>query len=55
MNMKEKVRAEITKTLKLLELKSFSMASLLRGLGIQVGGGIYPLPHEVSPSYIFYS
>ncbi|KAG7586373.1 Chaperone J-domain superfamily [Arabidopsis thaliana x Arabidopsis arenosa] len=51
MNMKEKVRAEITKSLKLLELKSFNMASLLRGLGIQVGGGINPLPHEVHAAY----
>jgi preprotein translocase subunit Sec63 len=51
MNMKEKVRAEITKSLKLLELKSFNMAALLRGLGIQVGGGISPLPNEVHAAY----
>lgn len=50
MNMKEQIRAEITKSLKLLELKSYNMASLLRGLGIPVGGGASPLPQEVSPT-----
>lgn len=52
MNMKEKVRAEITKSLKILELKCINMASLLRGLGITVGGGTSPPPNEVSQSYI---
>ena len=47
MNMKEKVRAEITKTLKVLELGCFNMAALLRGLGIPVKGGISPPPQEV--------
>ncbi|CAH2066292.1 unnamed protein product, partial [Thlaspi arvense] len=46
MNMKEKVRAEITKSLRVLELKCNNLASLLRGLGIPVGGGTSPLPHE---------
>ncbi|XP_024011062.1 uncharacterized protein LOC18007816 [Eutrema salsugineum] len=51
MNMKEKVRAEITKSLKLLELKCNNMASLLRGLGISVVGGTSPMPHEVHAAY----
>ncbi|KAF3517998.1 hypothetical protein DY000_02063404 [Brassica cretica] len=51
MNMKEKVRAEITKTLKVLELGCFNMAALLRGLGIPVKGGISPPPQEVHAAY----
>ncbi|KAJ0241338.1 Chaperone DnaJ-domain superfamily protein [Hirschfeldia incana] len=51
MNMKEKVRAEITKSLKLLELSCFNMAALLRGLGIPVNGGISPPPQEVHAAY----
>ncbi|CAN8236030.1 unnamed protein product [Cochlearia groenlandica] len=51
MNMKEKIRTGITKSLKILELKCINMASLLRGLGIQVGGGTSPLPHEVHAAY----
>ncbi|EOA34056.1 hypothetical protein CARUB_v10021556mg [Capsella rubella] len=51
MNMREKVRAEINKSLKQLELGSFNMTSLLRGLGIHVGGGISPLPDEVHAAY----
>ncbi|WZZ68438.1 hypothetical protein YC2023_079808 [Brassica napus] len=58
MNMKEKVRAEITKTLKVLELGCFNMAALLRGLGIPVKGGISPPPQEVclqSPPTVSYT
>lgn len=51
MNMKEKVRAEITKSLKVLELQCINMASLLRGLGIPVNGGISPPPQEVHAAY----
>jgi hypothetical protein len=51
MNMKEKVRAEITKSLKILELKCVNMAALLRGLGITVGGGTSPPPNEVHAAY----
>uniref|UniRef100_A0A1J3JLT7 J domain-containing protein n=1 Tax=Noccaea caerulescens TaxID=107243 RepID=A0A1J3JLT7_NOCCA len=51
MNLKEKVRAEITKSLKILELKCINMASLLRGLGISVGGGTSPPPNEVHAAY----
>lgn len=48
MNLKEQLRVEIRKELNKLEMMCINMASLLRGLGIQVGGGFYPLPHEVS-------
>jgi hypothetical protein len=48
MNLKEQLRVEIRKELNKLEMTCISMASLLRGLGIQVGGGSYPLSHEVS-------
>ncbi|KAL0701236.1 hypothetical protein Bca4012_057358 [Brassica carinata] len=51
MNMKEKVRAEINKSLKVLELQCINMASLLRGLGIPVNGGISPPPQEVHAAY----
>lgn len=53
MNMKEQLRVEIRKELHILEMKCLDMASLLRGLGIQVGGCPYPLPHEVSCIYIY--
>lgn len=48
MNMKEKLRAEIIKEINKLETACADMASLLRSLGIQVGGGFNPLPHDVS-------
>lgn len=48
MNMKEQLRAEVRKELNILENKCPDMASLLRSLGIQLGGGFKPLPHEVS-------
>ena len=50
--MKEQIRAEVRKELSKLEKTCRDMASLLRGLGIKVGGGFQPLPHEVS--YIGY-
>lgn len=46
--MKENLRAEVRKELYKLENTCIDMASLLRGLGIHVGGGFYPLSHEVS-------
>lgn len=46
--MKDKLRAEIRKELNILESSCNNMAALLRGLGIQVGGGVRPLPEEVS-------
>ncbi|KAI8539352.1 hypothetical protein RHMOL_Rhmol09G0175800 [Rhododendron molle] len=51
MNMKEQLRAEVRKELNILENKCPDMASLLRGLGIQLGGGFKPLPHEVRAAY----
>lgn len=48
MNLKEQIRAEVRKELNQLEITCRDMASLLRGLGIQVGGGIRPSLHEVS-------
>lgn len=51
MNLKEQLRVEIRKELNKLEIMCIDMASLLRGLGIQVGGGSYPLSHEVKAAY----
>ncbi|XP_054809693.1 uncharacterized protein LOC129311413 [Prosopis cineraria] len=51
MNMKEQLRIEIRKELNKLEITCVDMASLLRGLGIQVGGGCSPLPQEVHAAY----
>lgn len=53
MNMKEQLRVEIRKGLHKLEMTCVDMASLLRGLGIQVGGGFKPLPREASCSFLF--
>lgn len=47
MNIKEQLRSEIRKQLNILEITCVDMASLLRGLGIQVGGGFRPLQQEV--------
>ncbi|KAF7809014.1 OmpH and DnaJ domain-containing protein [Senna tora] len=52
MNMKEKLRVEIRKGLDKLEMTSVDMASLLRGLGIQVGGGSNPVPQEIGLSNV---
>ncbi|KAF5443457.1 hypothetical protein F2P56_036011 [Juglans regia] len=51
MNLKEQIRVEIRKELNRLEMSCIDMASLLRGLGIQVGGGFYPLSQEVHAAY----
>ncbi|KAI4314053.1 hypothetical protein L6164_026996 [Bauhinia variegata] len=51
MNMKEQIRVEIRKGLDRLEMTCFDMASLLCGLGIQVGGGFNPLPKDVRAAY----
>lgn len=40
MNMKEQLRSEIRKELSRLEMMCIDMASLLRGLGIQVGSSL---------------
>ena len=53
MNMKEQLRVEIRKGLNKLETQCSDMASLLRGLGIHVGGGFIPLPNEVCLSIVF--
>ncbi|KAG2702545.1 hypothetical protein I3843_06G088600 [Carya illinoinensis] len=51
MNLKEQIRVEIRKELNRLEMSCIDMASLLRGLGIQVGGGFCPLSQEVHAAY----
>ncbi|XP_048134388.1 uncharacterized protein LOC115750549 isoform X2 [Rhodamnia argentea] len=48
MNLKEQLRAEIRKEITKLEITCTDMASLLRGLGIHIGGGLCPLPQEAS-------
>ncbi|KDP41354.1 hypothetical protein JCGZ_15761 [Jatropha curcas] len=51
LNIKEILRAEVRKELCQMENTCIDMASLLRGLGIQVGGGFHPLSHEVHAAY----
>ncbi|KAM2887453.1 hypothetical protein FF1_011319 [Malus domestica] len=51
LNLKDQLRAEVRKELKRLELTCIDMASLLRGLGIQVGADFRPLPNEVHAAY----
>ncbi|KAK1423200.1 hypothetical protein QVD17_18496 [Tagetes erecta] len=51
MNLKEQYRAEVIQELKRLEVYCHDMASLLHGLGIRVGNGPVPLPHEVRAAY----
>uniref|UniRef100_A0A5B7ABK2 J domain-containing protein n=1 Tax=Davidia involucrata TaxID=16924 RepID=A0A5B7ABK2_DAVIN len=51
MNLKEQLRAEVRKELIKLEMTCPDMASLLRGLGIHVGSGLHPPPHEVRAAY----
>ncbi|KAK3027256.1 hypothetical protein RJ639_041202 [Escallonia herrerae] len=48
MNLKEQHRAEVRKELDKLEMTCKDMASLLRGLGVNVAG---PLSHEVRAAY----
>ncbi|EHA8586904.1 hypothetical protein COCNU_scaffold001144G000020 [Cocos nucifera] len=47
MHLKEQFRAEIKKELDKMEMRYRDMASLLRGLGIRVEGGPFPLSCEV--------
>lgn len=51
MNLKEQYRGEVIEGLKNLETTCIDMASLLRGLGIEVGEGPVPLSHEVHAAY----
>ncbi|XP_014523557.1 uncharacterized protein LOC106779861 [Vigna radiata var. radiata] len=51
MNLKEQLRVEIRKGLNHLEMQCHDMTSLLRGLGIHVGGSFTPLPNEVQAAY----
>ncbi|XVF03142.1 hypothetical protein REPUB_Repub04eG0235400 [Reevesia pubescens] len=48
LNLKEQLRSEVRKELIRLEQSCINMASLLRSLGIPVGGGFRPLSNEVS-------
>ncbi|XP_058070562.1 uncharacterized protein LOC131219446 [Magnolia sinica] len=50
-NLKEQLRVEVRKELDKLELKYRDMASLLRGLGIPVGGGNHPMSRDVNAAY----
>ncbi|KAH7660622.1 DnaJ domain-containing protein [Dioscorea alata] len=50
-NLKEQYRAEVRKELEQMETRYRDLASLLRGLGIHVRGGQFPLPHEVHSAY----
>ncbi|WOL10439.1 hypothetical protein Cni_G19194 [Canna indica] len=50
-NQKELLRAEVRKELDKMEGRYTDMASLLRGLGIRVEGGPFPLSHEVNAAY----
>ncbi|ESW25468.1 hypothetical protein PHAVU_003G038600 [Phaseolus vulgaris] len=51
MNLKEQLRVDIRKGLNHLEMQCHDMTSLLRGLGIHVGGSFTPLPNEVQAAY----
>ncbi|KAK7407452.1 hypothetical protein VNO78_09392 [Psophocarpus tetragonolobus] len=51
MNLKEQLRVEIQKGLNQLEMRCHDMPSLLRGLGINVGTSVTPLPNEVNAAY----
>ncbi|XP_072951574.1 uncharacterized protein [Typha angustifolia] len=50
-NLKEQLRVEVRKELEKMEGKFRDMASLLRGLGIHVEGGVFPLAREVNAAY----
>ncbi|KAL0557479.1 hypothetical protein IC582_006020 [Cucumis melo] len=50
-NMKEQLRADVRKELSMLEMNCTDMASLLRGLGIQVGSSLQPSSQEVQAAY----
>ncbi|XWS34220.1 hypothetical protein CRYUN_Cryun21dG0021800 [Craigia yunnanensis] len=51
MNLKERLRIEVRKELNKLEISCIDMASLLRSLGIHVGGGFCPLSNEIHAAY----
>ncbi|GMH26191.1 hypothetical protein Nepgr_028034 [Nepenthes gracilis] len=51
MNFKEQLRSQVRSELNKLELTCSDMASLLRSLGIHVGGGFIPSPHDVQSAY----
>ncbi|XP_044492869.1 uncharacterized protein LOC123216507 isoform X2 [Mangifera indica] len=51
MNLKEQLRVEVRKELHRLETTCIDMASLLRALGIHVGGNFHPLSNEVHAAY----
>ncbi|XP_021756374.1 uncharacterized protein LOC110721511 [Chenopodium quinoa] len=51
LNLKEKHRVEVKKELHRIEAICTDMASLLRCLGIHVGGSLYPSPNEVQAAY----
>ncbi|CAN6477867.1 unnamed protein product [Victoria cruziana] len=51
MNLKEQLRTEIRRKLDQFEFIYRDMASVLRGLGIQVGETHYPTEHEVNAAY----
>ncbi|KAJ7953945.1 DnaJ domain containing protein [Quillaja saponaria] len=51
MNLKEQLRIEIRKHLNKLEMTCTDMMSLLRSLGIQVGGDFKPMSQEVHAAY----
>ncbi|XP_072956020.1 uncharacterized protein [Typha angustifolia] len=50
-NLKEQLRLEVRKELDKMEGRYRDMASLLRGLGIHIEGGLFPSLHEVSAAY----
>ncbi|OVA04881.1 DnaJ domain [Macleaya cordata] len=50
-NLKEHIRIEVRNELDKLEMQYSDMASLLRGLGLHVGGGLCPMPNEVHAAY----
>lgn len=50
-NLKEQLRVNVRKELSKLEMNCTDMASLLRGLGIQVGSGSHPSSQEVQAAY----
>ncbi|XP_039014002.1 uncharacterized protein LOC120143850 isoform X2 [Hibiscus syriacus] len=51
LNLKEQLRIEVRKELSILEISCIDMVSLLRNLGIPVGGSFYPLSNEIHAAY----
>ncbi|KAF3324070.1 DnaJ domain-containing protein [Carex littledalei] len=51
LSLKEKLRAEVRKDLERMEKRYTDMASILRSLGIPVGGGLVPMPNQVKSAY----